>query len=453
MNVLRFTVGCLVGAALMAPVAYGDEIEVVDLATGVKSRIRAHTITAESWSEVKYRERPKGGREKSVPTRTVVDIVRTDRSVGAQNFESALGDLERGKYADAATAFQNICGGGYRDDAATGQRVYKSFVTQDPNNKRKRPHWTSEYAHYYYIKALLELAKARKDANLYQEVMMALVDTKYDHTDEEGKVEKRNSGGFLDRFKGGASRLYPHALLAQAEAYVGLGEFEKAQKVYDDLIAAATTVPLRPRWHYEGLIGKGVIAQAQANARDAERAFEGASATMLRRLEKETMPVLMEDYGLLFSQARTRVAEARLNDAERRKAPSAFKELRTYIQAGSPESLRARHGAKLKGKALAALVSGARHPAAQAVALNGTGLAYMAEKKYEEALLAFKSVAVKYYGDPEQTSRAYFYVAKAAEAAAKKAKGDEAKAMYTQIKEEARRVLRSQFRDTRWGKK
>lgn len=438
-----------------APAAHADEIVVVDLATGEKSRIRAHRITSETWSEVKYTERPKSRREKSVPTLTVLEIRRTDRGPDAQALGGAIADLSRGNYKEAEIAFQNVCGGGYRTDEATDERVYTSFAAADPDNKRKRPNWTSEYAHYYYAKALLERAKVKKDASLFEEVLWALVDTKLDPIrNDEGKLIKRSTGGFLDRFKGGNSRFYPHAMLAKAEALVGMGEYDKAQTAYNELAAEVDKVGLHPRWLYEGLSGKGVIAHAQGQARDAELAFEQASATMFQRLSREDRLVMMEAYGRLFSQGRTRVAEARLADAEKRNAPSAFKELRNYIQAGSPDSLRSTHKARLNNeKRLKALIAGARDPRAQAVGLNGTGLAYMAEKKYDQALTAFKSVAVKYYGDPDQTSRAYFYIAKAAEEAAKAAKSDETKKMYADMKDEARRVLRTQFRDSRWARK
>ena len=436
--------------------ALADEIIVVDLDTGAKSRMRVHKVMSETWSEIKYIERPKA-RQKSVPTLTVVEIRRSDRSKDATDLANAMADLARGNYSDAATVFQNVCGGGFRDDAATGERTYTSFSAADPDNKRKRPTWTSEYAHYHYVKALLETAKAEKDLALFDEVLMALVDREYEAQEEtpSGKMKtvKRKSGGFLDRFKGGNSRFYPHAMLAKAEALVGLGKFKEAQAAYDELGTEAGKAQLHPRWTYEALLGKGVIAQAQGDSPKAEIAYEGASAVMVNRMKTEQRQVILEAYGRLYSLGRTRVAEARLANAEKRNAPSAYKELRGYIQAGNPEALKIKHST-LSSKALKALIAGARHPKAQAVGLNATGLAYFfAEKNYDEALTAFKSVAVKYAGDPDQTSRAYFYIAKAAEAAANGAKNAEIKKMYVDMKDEARRVLRTQYRDSKWAKK
>ena len=100
------------------------------------------------------------------------------------------------------------------------------------------------------------------------------------------------------------------------------------------------------------------------------------------------------------------------------------------------------------------MVAGARDPAVQAVGYNGIGLAYLNEPKpkYEEALVAFKAVAVRYFEDAEQHARALYYLAQAADGAAKQAKG-EAKEMYAAMADQAAKSLRSQHPDSPWARR
>ena len=136
-----------------------------------------------------------------------------------------------------------------------------------------------------------------------------------------------------------------------------------------------------------------------------------------------------------------------------------FSDLRTWIRMGMPEELRRKGSAEgLPPSAIDALVAGARDPAVQAVALNGIGLAYLNEPKpkYEMALLAFKAVVVKYFQVEEQPARALYYLAKAAQGAAKeadKAKKPDVRDMYLGMQSGAVKTLRREHPDSPWANK
>jgi hypothetical protein len=433
---------------LWASPAWADEIVVRDLNSGETSSVRAHSITSESWSEVKYKERERSA-EKSVPTITVVEVRRSGSDTTAENLKTALVELDRGNYREAAEVLRAICGGGWNISLETGERNYISFSEGDPKGARKRPPWMSEYAHFHYAKAKYLQGKADNQEDVLREAYYAIDDVPV--TEDNGK----KSGGFLGRFAGGNSRFYAEAMWLKANILVGLARYRDAETVFAELYKAAIRVPLGPRWAYEGKIGPGVIAEAQGNLTKAVNGYNSAGTTIEVLLKDETRRWLQEQYGRYYSLARMRVAAVKLKDAEKRKAASAFADLRNWIKAGMPEELRRRGQTKgYPPNAVKALVAGARDPAVQAVAMNGIGLAFLNEPKpkYEEAMIAFKGVIVKYFQVAEQPARALYYLAKAAKGAAE-GKKPEVRDMYVKMSEEARKTLRRDHAGSVWATK
>lgn len=444
-----FFLGVLLTAAacLLAGPAVADEIVVRDLATGQESAISCHSVTSETWSEVKYKERQRSA-EKSVPTLTVVRVRRSDKSTNAASLTSAIADLKRGNYKEAAQRFHEISGGGWKIDLETGERKYVSFSANDPSGKNKRPPWISEYSHFYYAKAMFLQGRSINDRDVVEEAYYALEDLQV-------PGGKETTGGFLGRFAGGNSRHYPEAMALKGQALVLLARYDDAAKAFTELHKAAIRIPLDPRWAYEGLIGAGTIAESKGDLTAAVTGYRGAIPTMEVLLGQEARNYMRQRYGRYYSQARMRVAAVKLKAAEKRKAPAAFADLRQWIKGGMPEAIRARGKSKgLPPPSIAALVAGARDPAVQAVGYNGIGLAYLNEPtpKYEDAMLAFKAVTVKYFQEPEQHARALYYLAKAASGAAGAAKG-EVKEMYTTMAGEAMKMLRSQHPGSEWASK
>ncbi len=439
----------LAGAlALLALPAIADEIVVRDLATGKESTIRCFEVTSETWSEVKYKDRKRSA-DKSLATITVVSITRSDKSNDAANLAGAIDTLDRGNAKEAAEALQAISGGGWKIDLETGEKKYVSFNKNDPTGKNKRPTWISEYAHFYYAKAKFLHGQDAKDRDLIEEAYMALDDVAI-----PGQATAK-TGGFLGRFSGGNSRFYAEALALKAQALTALARYEDAGATFKELHTAAIKIPLDPRWAYEGLVGAGVISEAKGDLTAAVTGYRGAMPTMEVLLTQETRDYMRQRYGRYYSQARMRVASVKLKDAETRKAASAFADLRNWINGGMPDAIRkAARGKGLPPASIAALVAGARDPLVQAVGYNGIGLAYLNEPKpkYEDALLAFKAVSVKYFQEPEQHARALYYLAQAATGASGDAK-DEVKQMYKSMAEEALNMLRSQHPDSSWANK
>lgn len=448
---ISLTTGAILAAfLLLAPITRADEIVVRDLNTGAEKKVRCWGVTAETWTEVKYRERQRSA-DKSIPTITVVRIIRGDKSANAQNLRSAMGELARGNHAEAARALKEISGGGWKVDFDTGERTgFKSFDEGDPSGRNKRPSWVSEYAHFHYAKAKLLEGVATKDRAAFEEALLAVDDVKV-----PGGDGKQTTGGFLGRFKGGNSRFYPEAEWVKAQALVGLARYDDAQKAFTQLQNDAGRVKLAPRWTYEGVIGQGVIAEAQGNLTLAVDGYRAAMPTMEVLIEQETRDYMRRRCGRWWSQAHMNVARVKLADAEKAKSPAKFSSLRNWIKKGSPEAVRKYAGGKGWPKpSVDALVAGARDPGVQAVGLNGIGLAFLNEPKprYEEAMLSFKSVSVKYFQVPEQHARALYYLAQAARKAGDAANGNkDVKAMYAGMADEAVKMLRKQHPDSEWA--
>jgi len=432
--------------ALWCSPARADEIIVRDLDTGAESSIRAWKVTSESWSEIKYKERERSADRTISPALRVVRIRHSQRSKEAEDLDAAIAELGRKNYREAADALQAISGGGYKTDLETGDRKYVSFSEHDPKGRNKRPPWLSEYSHFYYAQAKYLEGRSKKDRDLLQEALLAIDDLPV----PDGEAGQ-TTGGFLGRFANGNSRFYPDAMAIKANLLVALARYDDAAALFTALHNASIRVPLDPRWSYEGLIGAGTIAEAQGDATSSIEAYNAAATTMKLLLREEARGWMLNQYGRYYSQARMHAAAVMLQTAEKRKAVSAFNKLRAWIKGGQPETLRAQAGG-LPKKAVDALVAGAREPTVQAVGLNGIGLAYLNEPKpkYEEALLAFKAVTVKYFQVPEQHARALYYLAKAAKGAAAQAKG-EARSMYEGMVEQARTMLRGQHPNSPWA--
>ncbi|MDA1194367.1 MAG: hypothetical protein O2894_04215 [Planctomycetota bacterium] len=455
---LTLTLGALASALLLttAP-ARADEILVRDLQTGVESTVRCFSISSETWTEIKYRERERSA-DKSIPTVTVVRIDHADKTPTALGVASALSELERGNFAEAARALKELSGGGWKIDFDTGERKgYQSFTENDPAGKSKRPGWESEYAHFYYAKALLLKAKAGQDKAGqdkagFEDALFAVDDVQV-----PGGDGKQTTGGFLGRFEGGNSRFFPEATWIKAHALAGLGRFDEAQATFTQLQNDASRVKLDPRWTYEGVIGAGVIAEAKNDLTAAADGYRAAMPTMEVLLEQETRDYMRRQCGRWWSQAHMHVARIKLKDAEDAKSAAKFSALRAWIAKGAPDEVRAyAKGKNWPQPAIDALVAGARDPAAQAVGLNGIGLAYLNEPKprNEEALLAFKTVTVQYFQVPAQHARALYYLAQVAGAAAKEAAGKkDVKAMYETMADEAIKTLREQYPDSEWARR
>lgn len=432
--------------AWTAAPALADEILVRDLATGETSGVNAHSVTSESWSEVKYKERARTA-EKSLPTTTVAGIKRSDKSANAQNLRAAIADLGRGNYREAADALQAINGGGLKPDLETGVNKFVSFSENDPKGRNKRPSWISEYSHFYYAKALALQGEASKDRDVLEQAYWAV-----DDVPVEGGGK---SGGFLGRFANGNSRFYPEALSIKANVLVQLARYDDAAKTFSELHNAAIRVPLLPRWAYEGKIGAGKIAEAKGDLNGAVEAYNSAGSTLWVLLGQESRKWMQREIGRYISRARMHTASVMLMKAEKSGSAADFRALRNWLEGGRPGTLRKQgEGRGLSPDAVDALVAGARDPKVQALGLNGLGLAYLNEPKpkYEDALLAFKAVTVRYFQEPEQHARALYYLRKAAEGARDAAKGD-AQAMYSTMAKEAGRMLKDQHPNSEWAQK
>lgn len=441
---LLFAVG--LALALAGPgLVHADEIVYRDPQTCEEITVPAHEIVSETWTDVKYRQKARGP-ELSVPAALIVDVRRTGTDSQIEELLNSIGELERGNVTDARRQLEILSGGGYRVNLDTGKLEYKSFATNDPTGRRKRPPWTSEYAHFFYAKALYLEGIAKKDKELLQQAYLALVDQKAPGDDEK----EVRTGGFLGRFNGGNSRWYPEAMLLVARTLVGLDRYDEAARAYKALADQALAVDIGPQWAYGAKLGPGVVAEARGKDLDAINAYTDTANFMRLLLRNETRGCFRRDIGRLFSMARMKAAGVMLRRAEKNRSPAEFQDLREFIEQSTPDALK-RQFKNLPAAQREALVEGARDPVVQAVMQNGLGLAYLQEGKLEEAILAFRSVQVKYFQVPDEHARALHYLAQAAGAAAEQATG-EARTLYESYRDMALERLRSLYPKSPWSR-
>ncbi len=430
--------------------ARADEIVYVDPDTCAEITVRVEEIVSETWAEVKYREKARGP-EVSVPTALVVSIRHDAGGAQLKELQNAIGELGRGNLAEARRALKVLSGGGFKQNLESGKLEYQSFSLNDPPGKRKRPPWSSEYAHFFYAKALYEEGSKRKDKELLDHAYLALVDQDLPsgEKDEEGK--KKRTGGFLKRFELGNSRYYADAMALTAKTLVGLGRYPEAAKAFKALGDAAIANDIGPKWAFEARLGAGLIAEAEGKYVQAINAYKDAATFMRLLLPRETRACFRNLIGRLHSRARMRAAGIMLRRAEKNKSPAEFAELRDFIHESTPEALAKKYRT-LPGSQKDALVEGALDPEVQAVMQNGLGLAFLQEGKFEDAILSFRAVEVKYFQVPEEHARALHYLARAADGAASKA-SDEARALYERYRDEARSRLKAEYPNSPWAQK
>ena len=429
----------LAGAALwaQAPGARADEIVMRHPDTCELITVKAAEILPETWTEVEYREREKGPTKK-IPLPLVVEIRRTSGGKDRSNLEAAVQDLERGQLTEARTALKDVAGGGYSTN--DGKRVFTSFMPKGAGTaKGKRPAWTAEYAHFYYAKALVLEGRRTGHDNLLEEALLVLEDVP--NPAPSDPKDAGTTGGFLGRFKGGNSRWLPDAMLLKAQALLGLKRYDQAALAFEELFNQALGIGLSPRWVYEAKIGPGLIQEAQNDPDKAIQAYERAPTALETLLTQVPNRCLRMETGRYFSQVRAKAAALLLEKAEKANSDGAFLTLKTFLMEGQPEALQTKFASRPREQ-LEALLAGARDSQVQAVTMTGLGMAYRAERKYDDAILALRSVAVRHFAAREHAARALYYLAKAAEEAAAAAK-PEVKAAYTKEREAALKELKT----------
>jgi tetratricopeptide (TPR) repeat protein len=434
-------------AALLATSApaRADEIVYLDPDTCERKSVRAHEIVAETWTEVQYREKERAP-VKTVPTSQVVEVRRSASDTTTTALTNAVMDLERGVVSEAREALSKICAGGWKVSLETGERSFRSYSEGDPPGGKKRPTWVSEYAHFFYAKALVMEGLATKKAEVLEEALLALADLPI-----PGGDGKARTGGFLARFKEGNSRWFAEALLWHARALTGLSRYDEAAGVYDGLYESSIRAPIGARWAYEAKLGPGEIAKAQGKTVDAANAYAAAGEIMLLLLKSETRECARKEIGRYYSRARIQAAKVKLEAAIGHASKAELEELRSFVEKGSPEALRRTLAGRPPGE-IEVLVAGARDPEVQAVSQNILGLAFLNENRFDEAILAFRTVTVAYFQVADQPPFALYHLAKAAEGAEKGAKGP-AKQVYEVIKSEALRTLRDDYPGSPWARK
>ena len=253
--------------------------------------MKVDEVVSETWTEVTYREQAKGP-NKSVPTPLVVEVRRAGAKPEERDLVAAMGELERGNVTDALRQLKALAGGGYRQNLESGKLEFVPFSVNDPPVRTKRPPWASEYAHFFYAKALYLDGLARKDKEILEQARLALVDEPI-----PGGDGKATTGGFLGRFAGGNSRYLPEAMLLKAEVLVALEKYPEAAQAYEDLGKQAISVDIGSRWAYEAKRGIGRIAEAQGKSQEAISAYEDAAEYMKILLGRRSAPARSRRWG------------------------------------------------------------------------------------------------------------------------------------------------------------
>ncbi|MBL9088621.1 MAG: hypothetical protein JNM10_15895, partial [Planctomycetia bacterium] len=391
-------------------------------------------IVEENWLQVSFRVKA-GQAVERIDTRLVLDIKRTAEDAQTTAYRAAVSELESGS-ADAARAgFASVAGGGRTIDPGPGKADYKPFPAEAGRAK-----WYVGYAIYHYALASYREGVAKGEKQLLEDALRAL--------DADSGEEK----GYLARYKEGKNRWYADALLLKAQILLALDRADQAAAAFDALYQKAITSPIGAKFAYEAKLGPGRVAEAKKDLNAAEAAYEAATAAVQSLLEQAADACTRRDFGRFYNEARMEKARVMREAAEKDGSAAAFGRLRAFLQQGTPEALRA----KLAGKPpelVDAVMAGALAPTVQAVAQNGIGLAFLAEKKYAEAVFAFTQVRVKYFSVAAEVPRALYYLAKAADAAAGAAAKPEAKTLYQAQAKGARDELQKDWRGSSWATK
>ncbi len=443
----------VLGAVAAAPRALCDEVQIrrvnPDTAEPVTEKIAE--VTDENWVEVSYRAAERAPIKK-IPTRLVIDVRRITDDPQAASFQGAMEDLLGGRFADAALAFQNVGGGGPRMDD-NGRPVFRPFgggEASGPGEKAGKPRWYTEYAHFWYAYAAWKDGVAKGGATvaegktILENALRALDADK--PKSRNGDVEVPAEKGFLVRFREGKSRYYADALLLRANLLADLGRHDDADAAFDALYQKSLQAPIGVRWSYEAKVGTGRVAALKGIATEAESRYESAAAAVESLFATAPDQATRVELGRFYNEARMRKAQVMLEAAERDKSPAAYARMRDFLVGGTPDALRKRFSGK-PPEVVDAVVAGAMSPTVQAVAQNGIGLAFLAEKKHVDALFAFAAVRIKYFQVAQEVPRALYYLAQAADAAGDAAPKAEAKAAYKALAAATRDELKKSYKD------
>lgn len=431
-SALRLALASAVAATALAARAAADEIRYLDAATCAPVTRVVGDVVEENWLQISFRD--KGGKIDRVDTRLVLDIKRAAEDAQAAAFRAALAELANGAYAEARQRFGTMGGGGRTQDPASGKIEFKPFPVEPGKAK-----WSTAYAMYHYALASYLEGAASKDAEKLADALRVL--------DASSGDEK----GFLERYKEGKSRWYADAWLLKAKVLVAMGEHDKAAAAFDALYQKTITTPIGVRFSYEAKMGPGRIAEAKGDLNAAEAAYEAGASAIQSLFEQPMDPCSKRELGRWYHEARMQKARVLLAVAEKSQSAPEFGRLRTFLQQGTPDALKARFAGK-PAEVVDAVMAGALSPTVQAVAQNGIGLAFLAEKKYADAIAAFTAVRVKYFSVSDEVPRALHYLVKAAEAAASAAGKPAVKALYQAQADSARQELKSAYPASPWAK-
>ncbi len=421
-------------AATAAGAARADEIRFLDPTTCAPTSKTVADIVEENWLQVSYRVKA-GQAVERVDTRLVLEIKRSAEDAQATAYRAAVSELDSGNADAARTAFASVAGGGRTVDPGTGKAEYKPFPAEAGRAK-----WYVGYAIYHYALASYRDGVTKGDKQLLEDALRAL--------DADSGEEK----GYLARYKEGKNRWYADALLLKAQTLLALDRADQAAAAFDALYQKAITTPIGARFAYEAKLGPGRVAEAKKDLTGAETSYEAATAAVQSLLEQTTDACSRRDFGRFYNEARMEKARVMREAAEKDGSAAAFGRLRTFLQQGTPEALKT----KLAGKPpelVDAVMAGALAPTVQAVAQNGIGLAFLAEKKYGDAVFAFAQVRVKYFSVTAEVPRALYYLAKAADGAAAATTKPEGKALYQAQAKGARDELQKDWRGSSWATK
>jgi tetratricopeptide (TPR) repeat protein len=428
----------LAAAVSTAASAAADEIRAYDGATCAQKTVRAFEVGDENWVEIRFR--PAAGKPwDKIETRLVLDIKRGESDPQVAAFRAAEADLGRGNFASARQGFATVAGGGWVKNPENDTFAFKPFPKEEAGAKAK---WYAIYAQFFFAKAAFGEGKAKGDKALVGHALRAL------------EADAPNEKGFLPRTKEGKSRWYADALHLRADCLLELGRYADAATAFDELFQKSIQNPaIGSKWTFLAKIGPGRIAEAQGDGRKAEQEFAAAASALQGAMNTAPDACARRDLGRYFSEARMRAARMILQSAEVANSAAEYDRLRNYLVNNlTPDALRG----QLSGQpapVVESILEGALSPSVQAVVSNGNGMSQLFQKKWVDALFAFNEVRVKHYAVREEVPRALYYLAKAADGAAKEATKPDAKALFTGQAAAARAELERSWKGSPWATK
>jgi hypothetical protein len=191
------------------------------------SVLEVSKITAETYSEVSYKNGSSTGRKDAAD---VAEIIHALGNSKLEDYAAGIDSMKAGDYEDAVYSFRDVLA----DDKLLARSTYA---------------WVNQHARFREMRCLYSLAQFKIVAQKADELIAAVPDTFF----------------------------YATALLMKAKSLRNMGDLAGAKSVYAQLDSDVVSKSLSRRWENEAELGM-VLLDSNSNASEKQRTLQGLAA-------------------------------------------------------------------------------------------------------------------------------------------------------------------------------